>query len=368
MADRPIFVTQPSLAPLDEFTPYLRQIWDSGVMTHNGPLLQRLEAEVSRRLGVKQTVCLGNGTLALQLAIRALDLHGQIITTPFTYAATASSIAWEYCTPVFADIDPDTWNLDPVRIAEAITDQTVGIMPVHVFSAPCDVAAIESLAAERGLKVIYDAAHAMCVQASGRSVMDWGDISCTSFHATKLFNTCEGGACFTRDDRLDARLRQFRFFGHDQAKELSDDGTNAKMTEIHAALGLANLGHLDAVIARRRELYRHYQRSLAGAAGLRFQAFHPDEYNYSYMPVLLPSEKTALAVVDVLAAQGIHPRRYFHPALHKTPAYAKAPRGDLSIAEDIASRILCMPLYHNLPTDQIDRICGLVAGCCRSNS
>jgi hypothetical protein len=365
MADQPIYVTQPSLAPLGEYTPYLEQIWASGVMTHNGPLLQRLEAEVTRLLGVKHTVCLNNGTLALQLAIRALDLRGEIITTPFTYAATASAIDWEHCTPVFVDIDPDTWNLDPRKIEAAITKHTVGIMPVHVFSAPCDVVAINMIAQRYGLKVIYDAAHAMCVNIDGQSVMTCGDISCTSFHATKLFNTCEGGACFTEDDELAARLRRMRFFGHDASKELTDSGTNAKLTEIHAALGLANLPYIPQVLDRRRACHDRYHERLADLRGVRFQKCDSASYNYSYMPVLMRDQATTVAVVAALVEKNIHPRRYFHPALHTTPAYANCPREDRSVAEDVASRVLCLPTYYDLSLDQVDRICDVIAAAIR---
>ncbi len=361
MADPPILVTRTFLAPLDEYLPYLEQIWSTRMMTNQGPMHQRLEAELTARLGVRHTVCVNNGTLALQLAIRALGLKGEIITTPFTYAATACAIQWEHCTPVFVDIDPHTWNLDPRKIEPMITGHTVGIMPVHVFSAPCEVDAIGAIAQAHGLKVIYDAAHAMCVDLDGRSVMNCGDIACTSFHATKLFNTCEGGACFVRDDELAARLRRLRFFGHDQTKDVVDDGTNAKLTEVHAALGLANLPHLDDVRRRRRESCQRYRDGLAKVPGLTFQRYDPASYNFSYMPVLMPDEATADKVLAALGEQNVHPRRYFHPALHRTQAFSTVPRGDLSVAEDIAARILCLPIYYDLPLDAVDRIAGVVA-------
>jgi len=360
MEANPILVTQPSIAPLSELIPYLDRIWATGILTHNGPLLLQLEAELSRRLGVADTICVNNGTLALQLAIRALDLRGEIITTPFTYIATANAIAWEGCTPVFADIDPDTWNLDPVAAEKAITPATVAILPVHVFSAPCDLERFQVLADRHKLRLIYDAAHALCVDVHGRSLMSYGDISCTSFHATKLYNTGEGGACFATRPELRRRLRQLRFFGHDEHKEVVDDGTNAKMTEIAAALGLANLRHLDAVLERRRQLGELYIARLQGLPGLRLQRFQPGQYNFSYMPVLLPSEAELLRVIEALATLRVHPRRYFYPLLLDTPRFRSARTVLTPAADDVARRIVCLPLYFNLQEITVQRICDAV--------
>ena len=356
MSDK-IFVTKPSLAPLEEYLPYLERIWDSGIMTHNGPLLRQLEQEVSAREDGLHTVCVANGTCAMQLAIRALDLQGEIITTPFTFIATASIIAWERCTPVFVDIDPGTWNLDPAKVEAAITENTVAILPVHVFSAPCDVDRIEAIAEQHGLKVIYDAAHAMSVRKGGRSIMLRGDVSCTSFHATKILNTCEGGACFTRDSEVAERIRRMRFFGFDDAKEIVDGGMNAKMTEMSAALGLANLRHLDEVLCTRRRLYELYMELLGRLSYVSFQAFDPDEYNYSYMPVLFDSEQRAKRGLATLHAEDIYPRRYFHPSLNTLPVFRQS---GCPISESVASRILCLPLYTSLSTETIRRICSIL--------
>ena len=352
--DKPIYVTQPSLAPLAEYEAYLRQIWETGVMTHNGPLMQRLEKEISAYEGVPDTICLANGTCAMQLAIRAMDLQGEIITTPFTFIASANSITWERCTPVFVDIDPGTWNLDAGKIEAAITAKTCAILPVHVFSAPCDVVRIEQIAARHGLKVIYDAAHAMCVKINGRSIMSYGDVSCTSFHATKLFNTCEGGACFTGNRELAARIRRMRFFGFDEQKEIVDYGMNAKMTEMAAGLGLANLRHLDEVRRNRRIKYELYKRLLSHRDDLTFQVIDPEAYNYSYMPVLFDTEARLLETLKRLAAERIFPRRYFHPSLHDTAIFEKT---DLPVAKSVASRIACLPLYNDLSSHDIERIC-----------
>lgn len=355
----PIYVTQPSLAPLAEFNDYLEKIWASGIMTHNGPFMQQLEKEISAYEGVPDTICVSNGTCAMQLAIRALDLEGEIITTPFTFIATANIITWERCTPVFVDIDSKTWNIDAEKIEGAVTDKTCAILPVHVFSVPCDVVRIQEIADKHGLKVIYDAAHAMCVKMNGKSVLSYGDVSCTSFHATKLFNTCEGGACFTENEELAARIRRMRFFGFDEKKEIVDDGMNAKMTEISAALGLANLKHLDAVRKNRRVKYELYQQLLGDREYITFQKFDPEEYNYSYMPVLFDTEERLLQTLEKLTAKKIYPRRYFYPSLHDIEIFEKT---ELPVAESVALRIACLPLYNELSDSCIHSICNILKG------
>lgn len=353
-----IYVTRPSLAPLEEYVAYLDTIWETGVMTHNGPMVQRLEKELSAYLNVKHVVCVSNGTCALQLAIRSTEITGEVITTPFTFIATANIIAWERCRPVFVDIDPDTWNIDPDRIEEKITEQTSAILPVNVFSAPCDVDRIQAIATKHGLKVIYDAAHALAVEIDGKSILRYGDISAASFHATKLFNTAEGGACITDDDALSERVRRMRFFGFDERKDIVDAGINAKMTEVSAALGLANLKWLDRVRQNRREKYELYRDLLSETSFLTFQKFNPDEYNYSYMPVLFDSEELLLRVTDRLVGDNIYPRRYFYPSLNTVPIFA--PQDSLPVSERVARSILCLPLYDTLPNEDIERICELI--------
>lgn len=355
--EHPVFVTQPSLAPLPEFTQYLQQIWETGIMTHNGPLLKKLELEIAAYEGLQDAICVSNGTCALQLAIRALDLEGEIITTPFSFIATANIIAWERCIPVFVDIDAESWNINPAAIEAAITDRTSAIMPVHVFSAPCDVDHIKQISDKHGLKVIYDAAHAMCVRKKSISVMSYGDVACTSFHATKLFTTCEGGACFTSNRELADRIRRMRFFGFDESKEIVDKGMNAKMTEIAAGLGLANLRHLDAVRRCRKRKHELYQSLLADCDFLEFQKINPDEYNYSYMPVLFDSEARSVQILEKLAEGKIHPRRYFYPSLAEVPIFKKT---DTPVAMSISSRIACLPLYNSLPDESIIRICEMI--------
>ena len=353
-----IYVTQPSLAPLAEYLPYLETIWRTGVMTHNGPMVQQLEEELCRYLDVKNVVCLANGTSALQLSMHALEIAGEVITSPFTFIATGNIITWERCRPVFVDIEPETWNLDASQIEASITEDTSAILPVHVFSAPCDVDSIQTIADRHGLKVIYDAAHAMAVNLGGKSLLRYGDISCVSFHATKLFNTAEGGACVTNDDELAARIRRLRFFGFDESKEITDDGMNAKMTEVHAGLGLANLKWLDEVRKNRRAKTALYQELLGALPFVSFQKHTADEYNYSYMPVVYDSEERVLKVLERLAQEKIYPRRYFYPSLHTLEIFRY--NTQLPVAERIAETIVCMPLYDTLSEDDIRRICRLV--------
>lgn len=352
-----VYVTQPFLPPLKEFESYLEKIWETGVMTHNGPFMSQLENEISLYENVNDTVCLANGTCAMQLAIKALDLKGEIITTPFTFIATANIISWENCTPKFVDIDSKTWNLDPSKIEAAITKDTVGILPVHVFSAPCDVESIKRIADKHQLKVIYDAAHAMCVKVNGNSIMTYGDIACTSFHATKLFNTCEGGACFSPDPDILARLRRLRFFGFNEQKEVVDHGMNAKMTEISAALGLVNLKYLDQVRKNRKINYHIYKSLLEDCHFIKFQMINPEEYNFSYMPVLFDNEKLLLRCVKRLCSENIFTRRYFYPALNQIEILKSK---CLPVAENISKRILCLPQYDTLIEEDIIKICNIV--------
>ena len=353
-----INVTRPSLASLSEVVPYLEKIWESGIMTHNGPLVQQLEKELAAYLDVPDVVCVANGTCALQLAIRALDLQGEIITTPFTFIATASIISWERCRPVFVDIDEETWNMDPIQVEGRITEDTCAILPVHVFGCPCDTEALQQIADRYSLRVIYDGAHAMAVNLRGRSVFYEGDISAVSFHATKLFNTAEGGACVTSDEHIAERLRRMRFFGYDSDKEIVDQGMNAKMTEVHAALGLANLGHLDAFLESRRRRYESYRDRLSPSPWLKFQKYNPDHFNYSYMPVLFESEDMLHRIQQKLIAVGVLPKRYFYPALNTVSLFDT--KYSLPIAEDVARRVLCLPLYDSLEFETIEKICDII--------
>lgn len=354
----PVYVTMPSLAPLEEYMDILKGVWQRGILTHNGPLVQQFEKDFLKLYGIKNMVSVSNGTIAIQMAIRALGLKGEIITTPFTWVATISAIIWEYCTPVFADIDPDTLNIDPAAIEAKINDRTCAIMPVHVFGNACDCTAIEKIAKQNNIKVIYDAAHAVGVNHHGKPLLEYGDISATSFHATKLLNTAEGGGCITTNDEWHEKLKRIRFFGHDDAKNITDDGFNGKMTEVHAALGLANLKYAAEVQSDRGKKYSLYKEILGRRHTLKFQKISQDSCNYSYFPVVFPSEDITLRVEKTLNENNIFPRRYFYPAVNtytKIVSYEKMP-----FAEDIARRILCLPLYWKLPESRIEEIATLV--------
>lgn len=355
-----IYVTQPTLAPVEEYTPYLEKIWTSGVMTHNGPFVQEFERETSDFLGCsKPMVACTNGTLAIQLAIKALELKGEIITTPFTFIATISAIMWEHCTPVFVDIDPETLNIDPTKIEEKITCRTVAIMPVHVFGNACDIDAIAEIAERHHLKVIYDAAHGVGTRYKGKSVMEYGDISATSFHATKMLNTAEGGGCFTTSDDLLEKMRRIRFFGFENHSDIVEEGFNGKMTEVNAALGLANLKYLQSALDDRKEKYLLYKELLSKRTSLSFQKIrHEEECNYSYFPVIFENETLLLKVQENLSSHNIYPRRYFYPSVN---TYRKLiPYTPMPISEDIASRILCLPLYYALSLSDVEQITSLL--------
>ena len=349
--NKQINVTSPSLAPLGEYIQLLQGIWERGVLTHNGPLLRQLEDEIESRLDLSRFILVTNGTVAIQMAIKALELKGEIITTPFTWVATISAIKWEGCTPVFADIDPGTLNIDPLKIEAAITERTVAIMPVHVFGNPCDVEAIENIAKKYGLKVIYDAAHAVGSKWHGKSVLQYGDISATSLHATKLLNTGEGGGCITSNVILAERLERIRFFGHNEEKDIVEDGFNGKMTEMHAALGLVNLKYFDDVLYDRKQKYYLYLNELESINEIRFQELRHGETNFSYFPIIFASEEHLKKVENALKDRNIFARRYFYPSVNifnKIVDYYQC-----EISEDISRRILCLPLHYNMTINDV---------------
>jgi dTDP-4-amino-4,6-dideoxygalactose transaminase len=359
MENKNIFVTQPSLAPFNEFTEILKGVWDRKILTHNGPLVQQLESELEQKLEVPHFTVVNNGTIALQIAIKALELQGEIITTPFTWIATVSAIKWEGCTPIFCDIDPKTLNIAPAKIEALITEKTVAIMPVHVFGTPCDVDEIEKIAKKYNLKVIYDGAHAIGSKFDGKSLLTFGDITATSLHATKLLNTGEGGGCITQNTELDKKIKRIRFFGHsDDKTDIVEDGFNGKLTEIHAALGLANLKYYDAVLNDRRVKYLLYKEKLQKIPTITFQDIAAGETNYSYFPIIFETEQQLLHIESVLKVNNIIPRRYFYPSVNtftKVLSYQPCP-----ISEDISKRILCLPLYFDLSEDEILKIIALI--------
>lgn len=352
--NKSIFVTQPSLASISEFTDLLQGVWDRGILTHNGPLVQQLEQSLESKLSIPHFTVVNNGTIALQMAIKALELEGEIITSAFTWIATVSAIKWENCTPVFCDICPETLNIDVNKIESLITKKTVAIMPVHVFGNPCDVEAIEQIAKKHGLKVIYDAAHAIGSTYNNQSLLQFGDISATSLHATKLLNTGEGGGCITTDEVLDKKIKRIRFFGHsDDKTDIVEDGFNGKLTEIHAALGLANLKYYDEVLQDRKEKYLYYKSELANL-DVVFQKIALGTCNYSYFPIIFKSEAALLEAENKLKSHQIFARRYFYPSVNtftKVLNYQPCP-----ISEDISKRILCLPLYWKLSQEEINLV------------
>ena len=343
---KPIFVTQPYLPPLDEFVPYLEQIWQSKTLSNGGPMHRRLEQELCEHLGVEHISLFANGTLALVTALQALRISGEVITTPYSFVATAHSLLWNGLTPVFADIDPVTLNLDPARIEAAITPQTTAIVPVHCYGTPCDVDAIQRIADNYNLKVIYDAAHAFNAFYKGRQLLSYGDLSTCSFHATKLYHSIEGGGLWCRDAAVRERSRLMRNFGHDGPERFNGVGINAKLSEMHAAVGIVMLDHMDRILARRAEQWDRYAAGLAGRLQLLRIAEGTDHYNRSYFPAVFADEATLLRVDQALQAHGIFARRYFHPALNELPYVER--RSDTPVCASISRRVLCLPLFHDL--------------------
>ncbi|MEM1327399.1 MAG: DegT/DnrJ/EryC1/StrS family aminotransferase [Bacteroidota bacterium] len=352
-----ITVTKPFMPPRAIYQQYLDKIWERQWLTNNGKLVQRLEQEISNFLGIQQCAYVSNGTLALQMAIKVLDLTGEIITTPFSYVATTSSIVWEGCTPIFADIDPNTLNIDPQKIEACITDRTSAILATHVFGNPCDVEAIQNIADRHNLKVIYDGAHAFGVKYKGESIYDFGDISISSFHATKLFHTVEGGGIFAKDEAVMEKIRLLRNFGHTSATTFDGVGINGKSSELHAAMGLSVLPFVPDIIERRMKLAKHYKTQLQNTDVAFPTLMTNTTYNYAYFPILLPSEAILLELKATLEANDIYPRRYFYPSLSSLE-YVTAQ--STPIADDIASRVLCLPYFYELKATNIDTICTII--------
>lgn len=356
--EKPIHVTKSFLPPREDFDAYIDQIWDSGILTNNGPLSKRFEKEVSQYLDVDPVrfKFLTNGTLAIQLAIDALGIkNGEIITTPFTYVATISAVLWQRCSPVFVDIDPDKLTIDATKITEAITPNTKAILGVHVFGNPCDIDAIKVIADEHDLKVIYDASHAFGVRYRGRPILEYGDVSTLSFHATKLFHTIEGGAAYTALIEDAENIELLKRFGHN-SDEHFQLGINAKANEFQAAMGLANLPYAQDVLSDHKRAAQRYRDKLEGV--IKQQVVREGtEYNYSYFPAIFTSEEELKTVVKRLGEMNVFPRRYFFPSLNtlRYVDYSPAP-----VSEDISRRILCLPMHFGIEEEVIDRICATI--------
>lgn len=353
-----ILVTKPYLPDIKAYQQYVEKIWASGWITNNGALVQELEAKLQDTLQVPNCIFLNNGTIALQIAIQALDIQGEIITTPFSYVATTSTILWEKCTPVFADIEPDTLCIDPNEIEALITDRTSAIMATHVFGNPCDVEALEQIAQKHQLKIIYDAAHAFGVTYKGQSILTYGDISTLSFHATKLFHTVEGGAMICKDSAVFHKAEYMRRFGHDGPYAFHGVGVNGKNSEFHAAMGLCVLKDYAFVLNARRKICERYDTQLAGTS-LQFLSIRKDtSFNYAYYPIIFKDEATLLKTMAALEAADIFPRRYFYPALNTLDYLDK--KVDCPVAERVAQCILCLPLYVGLETSSVDYISQII--------
>lgn len=365
--NKSIYVTQPYLPPLAEFTPYLEQIWANKVLTNGGPFHQQLEQALCDYLGVKHVALFSNGTLGLITALQALRVTGEVITTPYSFVATAHSLLWHGNKPVFVDVEPETLNIDPAKIEAAITPQTTAIMPVHCYGNPCDVAAIQKIADNYNLRVIYDAAHAFGVQDQGGSVLRHGDLSVLSFHATKVFNTFEGGAIICPDAKTKLRIDQLKNFGFVDETTVVAPGINAKMSEINASFGLLQLKHVDKVMQKRAEIDKLYRKGLADVKGIHcLPQTAAKAANHSYFPLLVqpdyPISRDEL--YQKLKDQGINARRYFYPLISDFPMYRgllSAARSNLPIAAAAAEKVLCLPIYPNLSADDQNRIINVIA-------
>ena len=352
-----INVTQTFLPPLEEYTAQLQRIWESKLVTNYGKLVIELQKKLTEFLNVKNLLLVNNGTIALQVAIKSLQLKGEIITTPFSYVATTSSIVWENCRPVFADISEDYLTIDETKIEAAITEKTSAILATHVYGNPCAVEAIAEIARRHKLKVIYDAAHCFGVEYKNQSILNWGDVSILSFHATKLFHTGEGGAIVCNDESLEHKIFYHQNFGHDGPEGFFGLGVNGKISELNAAMGLAVFPYIEEIIAKRREICEVYNNFVANT-NLRKLSIRADtKINYAYYPVIFPTEESLLKTQKALNAENIFPRRYFYPSLNKLPylKYEKMP-----IAEDISRKILCLPLYAGLAEKDVEKIVEII--------
>lgn len=361
-----IFVTCPFLPPLTEFIPYLEKIWASKTLTNGGPFHQQFEKTLGDYLGVKNISLFTNGTIALITALKALKITGEVITTPYSFVATAHSLLWNGIKPVFVDIDPDTMNLDPKKIEAAITPRTQAILPVHCYGIPCDVKEIKRVADKHHLYVIYDAAHACGVEDSEGSISKHGDLSVLSFHATKVFNTFEGGAIVSPDEKTKRNIDQLKNFGFTSEISVETVGINGKMSEFNAALGLLQLKYLDLNIGRRKEIFEYYSSKLVGKKGIKTIKIPENiKHNYSYFPILADPKEGCNRdhIYNKLRAGGIYARKYFYPLISDFPMYkqySSPEHSTLSVAETISNNVLCLPLHPELTISEINFIIDII--------
>lgn len=353
-----INVTKTYLPPLEKYQEHVRQIFESGWLTNNGKFTQALEKRLAEYLEVPYVVLVSNGTLALQIAYRLLDIKNEAITTPFTFVATSSSMVWEGIQPIFADIDASTFNIDPGKVKQQIDPKTSAIVAVHVFGNPCDNDSLNQISKENSIPIIYDAAHAFGVKYKGESIAKLGDISTFSFHATKVFHTIEGGAIIVKDRAAYDKAKLLINFGIPGYDQISELGVNAKMNEFQAAMGLCVLDDLDLIIAGRKKIYNRYLDELLHLNSLTFQQFNTEATNnYAYFPVVFQSEEVLLRIKDDLNKIDIFPRRYFYPSLERLP-YVKPQEAPIS--ESISKRVLCLPLFSELDWDSQRKIIDVI--------
>lgn len=362
-----IFVTKPSLPPLNEFSPYLKKIWKSKILTNDGDFHIQFENKLAGYLGVKYVSLFCNGTLALVTALQALRITGEVITTPYSFVATTNSLWWNYIKPVFADIETETFNIDPEKIQSAITSKTTAILPVHVYGNPCNVIKIKKIANEYGLKVVYDACHAFGVNINGKSVLNFGDLSVLSFHATKSFNTFEGGAIVSHSLEMKKKIDFFKNHGFKNETTIVLPGLNAKMNEFQAALGLLQLKYIDVNIKKRKNICNIYKENLKKTIGIRFLNDIPGvKHSYQYFPIIIEKDfpLTRDELYKKLEKYNVHTRRYFYPLISNIPIYKNlesAKRENLLNANSISERVLCLPLYSDLNQSDVLRICKIIS-------
>jgi dTDP-4-amino-4,6-dideoxygalactose transaminase len=361
----PIYVTKPSLPPLEDFIPYLQKIWDSRILTNSGPFHQQLETELCKYLNVKYISLFSNATLALVTALKALRITGDVITTPYSFVATTHSLTWNGIKPVFVDIDPNTLNIDPTKIEEAITPETTAIMAVHCYGIPCDVDAIERIARKHNLRVIYDAAHAFGVTCHCDSLLSHGDLSILSFHATKVFNTFEGGAIVCDDPSMKARIDQLKNFGFVDEVTVNAAGINAKMSEFNAALGLLQLQYIDDELLKRSAISTRYIAELSNILGITCLYAGKVNTNFSYFPILIDEKHKSSRdeIYHRLKSNGVFARRYFYPLISDFPMYRNlysSNKGNLPVATQASNEVLCLPIYGSMSVMDQDKVIELV--------
>lgn len=369
MENKQITVTSPLLPPLEEFVPYLKDIWDRQWITNNGHYHKELEKTLAEYLGVEYISLFTNGTLPLITALQALRVTGEVITTPYSFVATTHSLWWNGIKPIFVDIAPATGNLDPHKIEAAITPKTTAIMPVHVYGNPCDTEAIQAIADKYGLKVIYDAAHAFGVKVDGESILKAGDISTLSFHATKTYNTIEGGALICHDAKTKQRIDYLKNFGFAGETEVVAPGINSKMDEMRSAYGLLNLKYVDAAIDARHKVADRYREALKDVPGIRMFDQRPDvTYNFSYFPVFVDAEKYGMTRDELyfkMRDNDVLGRRYFYPLISEFTTYRGLPSAvpsNLPVATRMADEVICLPMHHTLSKEDVEKVIKLIKG------